>query len=178
METSLSNSIGHQLSSEELHQRQQEQHIERVAPSVIVAGVADPINVGTIFRICDAVKCKQIVFVDAGDIDIQKVKRASRSTNTVVPFEFVASKQFAHSVDDFTPLVAIEITSQSSDVYRTQLPADGAFVIGSERHGIPEHILRLCTYAVHIPMFGVNSSMNVATSLGIVLYEWHRRFRA
>jgi tRNA G18 (ribose-2'-O)-methylase SpoU len=95
-----------------------------------------------------------------------------------VPFEFVSGEQFAHSVSNFAPLVAIEITSQSSDVYRTQLSTDGAFVIGSERYGISEHILRLCTYAVHIPMFGVNSSMNVATSLGIVLYEWHRRFRA
>jgi tRNA G18 (ribose-2'-O)-methylase SpoU len=90
MKTSLSNSIGHQLSSEELHRRQQEQHMERIAPAVVVAGVADPINIGTIFRICDAVKCKQIVFVDVGGIDIQKVKRASRSTNAVVPFEFVS----------------------------------------------------------------------------------------
>lgn len=172
-----SNNVGYQLTSTELHQRQQKQCTDVVAPTVIVAGVSDSVNIGTIFRICEAVKCKQIIFVDVADVDVHKVKRASRSTSEVVSFKFVSFDQFTCSIDEVLPLVAIEITSKSTNIYNAQLPYEGSFVIGGERYGIPERILRMCTSAVHIPMFGVNSSMNVATSLGIVLYEWHRRFR-
>lgn len=172
------NNIGYQLTSTELHQRQQKQFTDIVAPTVIVVGVSDSVNIGTIFRICEAVKCKQIIFVDVTDVDVQKVKRASRSTSEVVPFKFVSFEEFTDSIDEFSPLVAIEITSKSTNVYNAQLPCEGAFVIGGERYGIPDRILQMCTSAVHIPMFGVNSSMNVATSLGIILYEWHRRFRS
>ena len=172
------NNSGYQLSSTELHQRQQKQFTDVIAPTVIVASVTDPLNMGTIFRICEAVKCKQIIFVDVADVDVQKVKKASRSTSEMVSYKFVSFEQLTHCLDEYTPLVAIEITSKSTNIYSTKLPYEGSFVIGSERYGIPEQILQLCASAVHIPMFGVNSSMNVATSLGIVLYEWHRRFRS
>lgn len=171
------NAAGHQLSSEELHKRQQKQVTNVLAPTVIAVGVIDPANIGSIFRICEAVKCKQLIFVDSTDIGVQKVKRASRSTNERVPYQCVSFEDFVRSVDRFPTLVAVEITSKSTDVYTTQLKQDIALVVGGERYGIPEDILQLCAYAVHIPMFGINSSMNVATSLGIVLYEWHRRFR-
>lgn len=177
MATNTPNATGHQLTSNELHKRQQEQATHLLAPTVIAVGVTDPVNIGSIFRICDAVKCKQIIFVDATEISIQKIKRVSRSTSEVVAYQCISTDDLVSSIDNFPTLVAIEITSKSTDVYATQLPQDVAFVIGGERYGIPERILQLCAYAVHIPMFGINSSMNVATSLGIVLYEWHRRFR-
>lgn len=177
MTTNSPNATGHQLTSAELHKRQQEQVTRILAPTVIVVGVTDPANIGSIFRICDAVKCKQIIFVDATDISIRKIKRISRSTTEMVSYQCISTDELVNSIGNFPELVAIEITSKSTDVYATPLSQDIAFVIGGERYGIPEHILELCAYAVHIPMFGINSSMNVATSLGIVLYEWHRRFR-
>jgi tRNA G18 (ribose-2'-O)-methylase SpoU len=171
------NSAGHQLSGEELHARQQKQFTNIMGPTVIAVGVVDPFNIGSIFRICEAVGCKEIIFVDSTDIGMQKVKRASRHTSRIVPYQCVPFEGFASMVERLPTLVAVEITSQSTDVYRTHLPQDVALVVGGERYGIPEEILQRCAYAVHIPMFGVNSSMNIATSLGIVLYEWHRRFR-
>jgi tRNA G18 (ribose-2'-O)-methylase SpoU len=172
------NAVGHQLSSVELHARQQQQFIDVEGPVVVAAGVADPFNIGSIFRICEAVKCKEIIFVDSTDIGIQKVKRASRHTSGMVPYQCIALEDFASVVQRLPTLVAVEITSKSTDVYTTPLPQDVALVVGGERYGIPEDILQRCAYAVHVPMFGVNSSMNVATSLGIVLYEWHRRYRS
>lgn len=168
---------GHQLTSGDLYDRQKKQNIDIIAPTVIIAGITDPVNIGSIFRICDAVKCERLIFVDSLENDIKKVKRVSRSTNEYLPYDFVSFNEFTHLAGKLAPLGAIEITSTSSDIYTTPLPPNGAFVIGGERYGIADHILQLCAYAIHIPMFGVNSSMNVATSLGIVLYEWHRRFR-
>ncbi len=169
---------GHQLSGDELHQRQQQQFIDIAGPIVVAVGVADPFNIGSIFRICEAAGCKEIIFVDSTEIGALKVKRASRHASQAVPFQNVSVEDFMSMIENLPTLVAVEITSKSADVYTTHLPQDVALVVGGERYGIPEEILERCSYAVHIPMFGQNSSMNVATSLGIVLYEWHRRFRA
>ena len=86
--------------------------------------------------------------------------------------------EFLDLQSDLPPLVALEITTQSENIYTTtHLSENMGLVIGSERHGIPENVLAMCQAAVHLPMMGVNSSMNVAMALGIGLYEWHRRFR-
>lgn len=168
---------GHQLSSEELHARQQKQSTNVPGPVVVAVGVADPFNIGSIFRICEAVACKEIIFVDSSDVGAQKVKRMSRQASKLIPYQTCSLEDFLGMVEKLPTLVAVEITSQSTDVFTSQLPQDVALVVGGERYGLPEQALQHCAYAVHIPMFGVNSSMNVATSLGIVLYEWHRRFR-
>lgn len=169
---------GHQLSSEELHTRQQQQSTDIPGPVVVAVGVTDPFNIGSIFRICEAAGCREIIFVNSTDIGALKVKRASRHTSQAVPYRTASVEDFEKLIRSLPTLVAVEITSKSTDVYATQLPRDVALVAGGERYGIPEEILERCSYAVHIPMFGQNSSMNVATSLGIVLYEWHRLFRA
>jgi tRNA G18 (ribose-2'-O)-methylase SpoU len=174
----MPDNAGHQLSSEELHARQQKQSTDIPGPVVVAVGVVDPFNIGSIFRICEAAGCREIIFVDSSDIGALKVKRASRHTSRTVPFQTVSLEDFEQLIQTLPPLVAVEITSKSTDVFATRLPQDVALVVGGERYGIPEEILERCEYAVHIPMFGQNSSMNVATSLGIVLYEWHRRFRS
>jgi tRNA G18 (ribose-2'-O)-methylase SpoU len=45
------------------------------------------------------------------------------------------------------------------------------FVLGSEVFGVTNDTLRNCDEAVYIPMYGKGSSLNVATSAGIVLYS-------
>jgi tRNA G18 (ribose-2'-O)-methylase SpoU len=44
-------------------------------------------------------------------------------------------------------------------------------VVGSERNGIENEILKCANSIYHIPMFGQNSSMNVAQATSIALYE-------
>ncbi len=172
------NAVGHQLTSEELHEHQNQVVIEKDAPAVVAVNIKDPANVGSIFRICDAVKSKELILVDCPNITPEKIKRVSRSTSQKIKYQVLSSQEFIEKSTEFGNLTAVEITSKSQDLYIAVLPENTTFIIGGERHGIPENILALCSQAVHIPMFGVNSSMNVATALGITLYEWHRRFRS
>ena len=44
-------------------------------------------------------------------------------------------------------------------------------VVGSERNGIQHEILTCADSVYHIPMYGQNSSMNVAQATSIALYE-------
>jgi tRNA G18 (ribose-2'-O)-methylase SpoU len=48
------------------------------------------------------------------------------------------------------------------------------FCFGHEQDGLPELLLERCHRFVHIPMFGVTKSFNVAVSAGIVMNEYVR----
>ena len=164
----------YQLTSDDLHKRQQNSP-KMDGPVVAAIGIQDVLNIGSILRICDAINCESVYFVDTPNVDSRKMRKVSRNVDDKLNHDFVTLDEFmALSLE---PLVAIEITSKSTDLYATKLPENSIFVIGNERYGIPDDVLAMCSTSVHIPMFGVNSSMNVATSLGIVLYEWYRQVK-
>ncbi|MEQ8673103.1 MAG: TrmH family RNA methyltransferase [Aggregatilineales bacterium] len=172
------NPAGKQLESETLYERQKNLQNQVIGPVVVGAGVTDARNIGKILRIADALNCREVIFVDTPHADAHRIRKVSRTMSEKRPHRFISEDEFESEISRHKPLVAVEITSNSQDVFTCDLPQNATLVIGNERHGIPESILQQCEFAVHIPMFGINSSMNVATSLSIVLYEWYRRFYA
>jgi tRNA G18 (ribose-2'-O)-methylase SpoU len=69
--------------------------------------------------------------------------------------------------------IAIEITDQSIPLHTVARTAwdKVVLIVGDENFGISDGLLKLVSQTAHIPMLGVNSSMNVAQALGIALYE-------
>ena len=51
-----------------------------------------------------------------------------------------------------------------------------ALIVGNERTGLTDDLLRLLDHAVEIPVFGMPYSFNVATATAIALYEYYRQF--
>ena len=149
-----------------------------VAPRIAAIGISSPSNVGMLFRIADAVGVQEILLIN-GEVtpSNRKVRQVARHTVRHIPHQELTLAAFIAAQAQFAPLVALEITTTSQDIYATALPQQMTLIIGNEQHGIPEEILGICKFAVHIPMFGANSSMNVATATGIALYEWHRQHR-
>jgi len=82
---------------------------------------------------------------------------------------------FIIRVRDYQPLYALEITSESKDIFQTELSGMFSIVVGNERQGISQELLDICSAAIHVPMYGGNGSMNVAHALAIALYEWRRQ---
>lgn len=146
-------------------------------PRLVAVGVTSPDNIGMLFRIADAVGVRQLVLIDTPAVNNRKVRRVARHCDQYVPYTEIAVSTFLTNSQTWQPLIALEITSTSEDIYKAEIPEDITLVVGNEQHGIPPKVLAVCGRAVHIPMMGQNSSMNVATAAGIALYEWHRRFR-
>ena len=46
-----------------------------------------------------------------------------------------------------------------------------ALVVGNETYGVSKEVLDMADTIVEIPMWGVNKSLNVMVSCGIVLFE-------
>jgi tRNA G18 (ribose-2'-O)-methylase SpoU len=174
--------VGEQIDGQLLYERQKELRVSEIylpAPSVVAAGLQVPENIGSVLRIADAVGSQGAIFVSDGNNDaypLKRIQRTARSTETTVTWELWEQEQFLDAKHAFAPLIALELTTASVSIFESDLPEQCAFMIGNERYGIPKALLSQCQQAVHIPMYGINGSMNVTHALAIALYEWRRQY--
>lgn len=176
----MSNSglAGEQTNSQVLYQRQKELREVGVitpGPIVVAAGLNSPENIGMVLRLADAAGVSRVLFVNQQVPNPARIRKTARSTEAFVNWEIVNEDKFLQVAATLPTLVAVELTSRSTSLFETALPEECALVIGSEQHGIPAPVLALCGQAVHIPMFGVNGSINVTHALAIALFEWRRQ---
>jgi len=68
------------------------------------------------------------------------------------------------------PLVALD--PDGDDLAKRSIPADAVLAFGSERAGLSPVLLEQATKRIRIPMEPGVSSLNLATSVAIVLYHW------
>jgi len=136
--------------------------------------VQGPANVGSIFRLADAFGVHEIIFGGkAPDTSSSRLKKTARNTEKIVRFR--ESQNLILAIQDlmsdgFTP-IALEITSDSVPI--TKYPKNKnaiALIIGAEAHGVSQELLDIAHQTLHIPMLGVNSSMNVSQATGIALF--------
>ncbi|MBI2022502.1 TrmH family RNA methyltransferase [Candidatus Daviesbacteria bacterium] len=143
---------------------------------IILDNVLDTYNIGSIFRLADAVAAKKIYLCGGtATPPNHRIKKASINTTEWVEWEYAETAVSAISNLKFKiknlSVVAIEQDPRSIpyDKFDYKLPI--ALVVGHESDGVSKEVLDLCDGIVELPMFGVNISLNVMVSLGIVLYE-------
>lgn len=141
--------------------------------------VESPANLGAIFRLGDAFGVKKI-FLSTSQVSMMesnRFKRMSRSTEKYLSFHVEEDIQslIEHIKSMSIPLYALESTTQSKSITSTTKITKVALLMGSERNGIPSQLLDLCEASFHIPLYGHNSSINVAQATAIALYELQRK---
>jgi 23S rRNA (guanosine2251-2'-O)-methyltransferase len=143
---------------------------------IIVDNVLDTYNIGAIFRLADAVAAEKVILTGQSETPPHtRIKKASINTTEWVNWEYEEIALVAISkLKTLIPgikIVAIEQDerSVSFDKYDYQFPI--AFVVGHESEGVSKEVLKASDAIVELPMFGVNKSLNVMVSLGIVLYH-------
>lgn len=170
---------GHQLDSQILYERQKQLRESRTiapGPAVVAVGLRVPENLGMVLRLADAAGTSRVVFVNE-QVPLQtRIRKTARSADTFVPWEICDPETFLQKrASSLQPMIAVELTTRSTNLFGTELPQPCTLVVGGEQHGIPPEILHRCTFAVHIPLYGVNGSMNVTHALAIALFEWRRQ---
>ena len=146
---------------------------------ILLSDVADPLNVGAIFRLADALGVEKLYLAGRTPCPPDpKIRKTSRATEKAVDWERCAEPEAAIrglSAQGFA-IVSLEITALSQDirVLAANPPDRICLVAGSESEGIRQELLDLSNYTVHIPMRGQNSSMNVAAACAIAVSELTR----
>ena len=154
-------------------------HKESVARNdiyIILDNVLDTYNIGSVFRLADAVAAKKVILC-AGSVTPPnpRIHKASINTSEWVPWQyFETTKEAIESLRKEVPgiqIVAVELDKRAVpyDQFEYKLPI--ALLVGHETDGVSQEIMDLCDAVVELPMFGVNISLNVMVSLSIAIYE-------
>lgn len=143
----------------------------RTPISLLLDGITDPRNIGGIFRLADAALIEHIYFYQNAEVEISsKIKRISRSTTEVVPYSHLKNLTQVQRLKETGALVALEYTNQSILYTDFKLPQKTVLIIGNEQRGVSKELLALADQSIHLPMLGMNTSMNVMTATGIAVY--------
>ena len=68
-------------------------------------------------------------------------------------------------------IIAVEQDKRSKPFYQVKYNFPLAIIVGNETTGISKDVLDISDMIVEMPMWGINSSLNVMVSCGIILYE-------
>ncbi|MBI3562597.1 MAG: TrmH family RNA methyltransferase [Gammaproteobacteria bacterium] len=140
-----------------------------------------PTNVGSIFRIADALGIEKIYLTGTSPLPPNnKLRKASRATEKSVSYSY-----HRDPLDVINPLrqqgyriISLEITSTSTALREFQFNGLGklCLILGAERAGVSQALLDASDHTVHIPMLGQNSSLNVAMACAIAVYELTQKY--
>ncbi len=143
--------------------------------TVLCENVTNAPNIGSLFRVCDAFGVEKLVFSGKHlPIPSRKMQKTSRATEKYVSFEIIENiSTYINAIKNTHHIIALEITHTSKSIQKYSLQTNKpiALIIGDENFGVSETLLKLTNEAVHIDMFGKNSSMNVVQATNIALYE-------
>ncbi|WP_324719170.1 TrmH family RNA methyltransferase [Salinimicrobium sp. HB62] len=149
---------------------------------LVLDGVSGPANIGSLFRLADAFNIEKIIFCGTSvDIQSNRLRRTARATVKNVIFEEQENSEVicrALKASGYR-IFALEITSDSEQLQDFDFSEVEklALVLGNERSGIEARVLKLADKALHINMFGENSSMNVTHAAAIALFEITKRLQ-
>jgi len=73
-------------------------------------------------------------------------------------------------------IVGLEQTSNSKWLYEFPFQRRTVLVVGNERSGIDDEVLRLLDHTVEIPVYGLPYAHNAATAAAMTLYEYCRQY--
>jgi len=164
-----------QIKGNDLFLRQQNK-TQLNGPTIICDGLQTPENFGAILRVADAAGSNGIILLDSEvDLNNKKISKIARSANQNILIQHLSFQEFKAIRNQFKQIIALEITQQSSNVFDSKIKNCDAIIVGHESTGIRNKTLALCDIAVHLPMFGINGSMNISHALAIFLYEWRRQ---
>jgi len=76
------------------------------------------------------------------------------------------------------PIIGLEQSSNSHSIFEFQFPRKAVLVVGNERLGIEDEVLRLVDGMIEIPVYGLPYAHNAATATAMALYEYCRQYPA
>lgn len=139
---------------------------------LILDGLQDPGNVGTLWRTADAFGADGLLLLPGcADPWNPKTVRATMGACFRLPLWETELEPLVQRLEAAqVPLYAAALGENSTDLRRTDL-RQAAVVIGSEGRGVSEAVLEQCRGRIRIPMRERCESLNAAAAGAVVLWE-------
>jgi TrmH family RNA methyltransferase len=138
---------------------------------LLLDGVQDPGNLGTIIRTADAAGIDAVILGE-GCVDVYNSK-VLRSTQGAVFHLPIIKGKLADWIRQLKENgVPVYGTSLKDAVPYHEVQPTGAFalLVGNEGNGVREELLAACDTNLYIPIYGQAESLNVSVAAGILTY--------
>lgn len=138
---------------------------------LILDGIQDPGNLGTILRTADALQVPVVLLEGCADPYSHKTVRASMGAVFRTPvIQSDWEQVFAACRDNGIPVAVTALTERAQDLRKAPL-SSMAVVIGSEGQGVRQQILQQAQAELIIPMDSRCESLNAAVAATIVMWQ-------
>ena len=140
-------------------------------PMLLLDGIQDPGNLGTILRTADALQVPVVLLEGCADPYSHKVVRASMGAvfrTPVVQSNWQEASSILRAAQ--IPVAVTALSDRARDIRQAPLQ-DMAVVIGSEGRGVRQEILDAADAELIIPMNANCESLNAAVAASIVLWQ-------
>ena len=164
------------MQQQQLNHRHHRGRTKTYPVCLLAHDIISPMNIGSLFRIADALGLEKIYLTGQSITPPNsKLTKTARSCDKVVAYAYTPNPLdvIADLKEENYRILSLEITSQSTPLDKVNISPDDkiCLILGAEKQGVPQQLLDASDEAVHIPMLGTNSSMNVATACGIACYQ-------
>ncbi len=138
---------------------------------VVLDGIQDPGNVGTIIRSAEAFGFDGVLYSpNCADVFTPKTLRASMGSVFRVPTQFYSCTENLRGwLREFTVFGAM-LDDTAKRLGEVEFPEKTAVVIGSEGSGISQELAAMCDEKIYIPIKGAES-LNAAMAAAVLLWE-------
>jgi len=148
--------------------------------NIVLHNIRSAHNIGAIFRVADAIGIDTIYLSGYSPTPRDRFGRMRNDIHkTALGAEKTVSWEYVFNIvnllrrlkkEDFT-IVAVEQDKDAIDYKKFAAPEKSTFVFGNEVRGLSQKLLEKCDHVISIPMRGKKESLNVATSVGIILFR-------
>ena len=143
---------------------------------------ANPGNLGTLIRSCDAMKVSGMV-ITGHAVDLYSPETINASTGSFFALPVVRQASSRHLLPWFATIreqlgdLCVVGTDEKGmvDIADHDFLRPTILLAGNETWGLSKTFREICDVMAHIPISGSASSLNVACALSIVLYEINRQ---
>lgn len=136
--------------------------------TIVLDGIQDPGNMGTILRLADWFGVKQLVCSnDTVDCYNSKVIQSSMGAIYRIPVHYTDLASYLKN----TTQQKYGAMLNGKNYKKIDYPKDAILIMGNEGKGVRPEIEALIDFPVTIPRFGEAESLNVATATAILLAE-------
>jgi RNA methyltransferase, TrmH family len=147
------------------------------SPTVVLDGVQDPGNVGTLIRLCAAFGIPQVL-LSAGCASARSSKALRAGQGAQLALQVHEDVELSTAYTTFKrwnmPIAATSLGKGSVPLNQTSLQRLMVWVFGNEGQGVSQATHLAATQHIHIPMQGGFESLNVGTAAAICLWQWQQ----
>ena len=148
-------------------------------PSIIVLdGIQDPGNLGTIIRTADAAGCSGIIIMK-NTVDLFSAKAIRATMGSVFHLPIVLGvepeKLAMFTAKNDIKLFITALDAKAKSYFEVDYTQGTAIVFGNEGNGVSDELLTKSDEKLFIPMIGDAESLNVSMAASVVMYEGLRQ---